>query len=185
MNWHEFFTYDAETGELFWKERPPSHFKRPGWATTFNRKCAGKSAIKKGHAAYKVVTFSINGKVFTQYAHRIIYEMHFGSLPNGVQIDHINGNKLDNRPCNLRSCSRSQNGMNVKGRRHSRSGLKGVAPSDKKWMAYIVIDGKMKCLGIFPTKGAAAVVHAKASLRHHGKFSVFYREQAAINAMRR
>lgn len=59
--------------------------------------------------------------------------------PKGKQIDHINGNRLDNRRENLRVCNRSQNAMNTEKRSTNKSGYKGVSLDGKsgKWVAHI------------------------------------------------
>jgi len=182
MNWKEYFEYVPETGDLVWAVRPPYHFNRPGWANTFNKKCAGKRATKLG-SIYKMVGFSVGAKIHTRYAHRVIWEMHHGVIPKGLEVDHINGDKQDNRIENMRLCNRSQNGSNrAKGNRAG-TNIRGVIKNGSGWLSHIwdASLGRTKSLGTFKSKGVAAVVHAKEHLKVHGKFSVFYRKQAAIN----
>jgi len=86
-------------------------------------------------------------------AHRLAWLYVHGSWPNG-QIDHINGDKLDNRIDNLRVATASQNKQNMrKARADSRSGLIGASWHSKsgKWRAAIQINGKKKHLGYFET----------------------------------
>ena len=79
--------------------------------------------------------------------------------PTGLDIDHINGNKLDNRIKNLRITTRSQNLQNQRiDRHHTKSGIRGVAwfSRDSKWRAYVNKDGKQHHLGYFESLEDAA-----------------------------
>lgn len=171
MNWHEYFTYDAGTGDLIWKERPMAHFRNEADFKRWNTRWAGKVSGNINAHGYRVCR--VGGKNY-RYA-RIIWEMHHGPIPDGMQIDHINGNRSDDRIVNHRCCTESQNYVNKL--RHSRtsSGLKGVYANKGGWCSKIKAHGKMLHLGTYGTKAEAAVVFAKASLRYHGKFSVYCR----------
>ncbi|WP_252233758.1 HNH endonuclease [Clostridium sp. ZS1] len=74
--------------------------------------------------------------------------------PSNKLIDHINGNKLDNRKCNLRIVNKSQNAMNSKKPKNNTSGVKGVYwdKRSKKWEASIQVNMKKKSLGYFKNK---------------------------------
>lgn len=74
------------------------------------------------------------------------------------EVDHINGDGLDNRRCNLRLCTRSQNMGNVKAYKNSSSRFKGVSWNkiNKNWRAYIRVNGKMLNLGSFKSEIEAA-----------------------------
>lgn len=89
------------------------------------------------------------------------------------QIDHINRNKLDNRKCNLRFCTNSQNKMNSKGYRMSSSKYKGVYfhKGNNKWCAEINFNNKQKYLGIFKIEKEAALVYNQAAIKYHGEFA--------------
>jgi len=93
--------------------------------------------------------------------------------PVGMDTDHINGNKLDNRKCNLRSCTHGQNVSNVAIRKDNTSGYKGVCwhKGSGKWHAYINIHGVRKHLGSFTGIKEASKAYARASRKYHGKFS--------------
>lgn len=90
-----------------------------------------------------------------------------------IEVDHINGNRLDNRKANLRLCSRSQNMMNVGKRANSKSGYKGVSWSTqrRKWAAMIWKDGKPINLGRFDCKHKAALAFNVAAMALHGEFA--------------
>lgn len=105
-------------------------------------------------------------------AHRFAWFLHYGEWPKG-QIDHINGNKADNRITNLRVASGSENLRNRGKPANNTSGYKGVSwiARYRKWQATIKFDGKNKYLGRFATREEAADAYGKAALQHHGEFA--------------
>lgn len=169
MNWHDYFTYDPTSGELRWKERPRSHFNSDhGWLTSKKRD-AGKRA--GGIANHGYSTVRVNYKPY--YSHRIAWEMANGPIPEGMQVDHIDMDRSNNRLSNLRVANNAQNNSNRGLQSNNTSGFKGVAwdPRRSKWVATIKINGKAKRLGRFATKGLAAVARAKATMRYQGQFA--------------
>lgn len=80
------------------------------------------------------------------FMHRIAWALMTGKWPDN-QIDHINGDRSDNRWCNLREANQKQNSANMKMRSSNKSGYKGVSPSKGRWAAFIHVDGKTKYLG--------------------------------------
>jgi hypothetical protein len=92
----------------------------------------------------------------TVYMHRV--------LCNGITVDHINGNSLDNTRANLRSATRSEQAMN----RKSRTGrAKGVVQRGRKYRAYV----GNAWLGTFPSEKEAAEAYNQAAEDKYGEFA--------------
>ncbi len=108
-----------------------------------------------------------NGKQKNISLHRFIM-----GFPDG-QVDHINGNGLDNRRCNLRVVSVSQNACNRRTPANNAHGLKGVGwdNSAGKFRARIMVNGKRVHLGHFETADTAYDAYAKAAAEMHGEFA--------------
>lgn len=88
-------------------------------------------------------------------------------------VDHINGDKLDNRKANLRVCSDTQNKRNSKISVRNKSGFKGVSQNTNSnlWRATITIEGKQKQLGYFNDKEKAAKAYNEAARKYFGEFA--------------
>ena len=141
------FTYDPLTGALV-------------------RKLTGntiKSVDGKGYfmLQYKGVAFK---------SHRIIWKMYYGYDPD--QVDHINGDRADNRLVNLRIATHGENCQNSKVRKHSHTGLKGVGYDSRRglWRARINVEGKKNWLGYFNSPEEAHAAYCKAAKELHGDF---------------
>lgn len=106
-------------------------------------------------------------------AHRIVWEMFNGQIPDGMEIDHIDRDSGNNRIENLRLASRVQNMQNTVAHKNNTSGVKNVSWSkqDGKWRVQIRHDGKYKWIGYFSILADAAKAAEKARAEFHGKFA--------------
>lgn len=111
----------------------------------------------------------------TIWMHRQILK----ALP-GLEVDHINGDKLDNRRCNLRLATPSENRHNARGRANA-SGCKGVHLIRKTglWEARITAFGKRHYLGHFRSMEEARDAYNAASLKYQGNYAYAAREAIA------
>jgi len=128
-----------------------------------------KWSLSNGYATRRLKR--LNGKQRDQKMHRFLM-----GEPKGKQIDHINGNKLDNRKSNLRICSIRQNRYNMPQRSDNKSGYKGVywCNQAKKWIARIRFENRLYYLGRFTDPKLAAFAYDKAALK-------FFKEFAFLN----
>jgi hypothetical protein len=160
---HRLFAYDPLTGKLTWKAHPHPQARRivPGMeAGTIRTRC-------------HYLAVGIRRDYF--YAHRIIWKIMTGNDPID-QIDHIDGDRLNNRWDNLRTATNSSNLWNSKLRADNSSGFKGVArhpsrASPKKWRAIITVSKKVHHIGWFATPEEAGAARAAAALRLHGEYA--------------
>jgi hypothetical protein len=115
----------------------------------------------KGYARSEIKTKSI-------LMHRYV----MGATDPKIQVDHIFGNKLDNRKSQLRFCTNQQNQFNKSKNKNNKSGYKGVywRSDRKRWVALISINGKDKRLGSFKNKLDAAIAYDNYAKEVHGEF---------------
>lgn len=147
---NDLFDYNPETGEL--KRRVPSPMARE---------------TERKATAYQQVR--IDGRSYR--AHRVIWLMVFGEIPEGMVIDHVNGDTNDNRLSNLRLAQPKDNNKNTDKPSHNTSGYKGVSKKKNGWRAYIVVENKQRHLGIFPTAVEAARKYDEVALEIFGPFA--------------
>lgn len=104
------------------------------------------------------------------YMHRVIMGVENN---NGVDVDHINGNSLDNRRCNLRVCTRSQNTMNKRKHKDGIQKYKGITfrKDNQKYQAQIMLNGKRITIGCFDTDIEAAKAYDNFARRYFGEFA--------------
>jgi len=166
INLNLLLTYDPDTGYLYWKERYYEDFPhlKSNNVDSFNTRCANKPALRCiGSGGYYV------GRVLTkQYlAHRVIWKMNNGDWPKH-QIDHIDGDKLNNRLCNLREASSRENSRNFPLGCNNKTGFFGVYQiKSGKWLARIQGDnGQQVHLGYFDTLEEAAQCRKEAEMKY-------------------
>lgn len=108
-----------------------------------------------------------------RYVGRKIIYMHreIMNAPNGMQVDHINGNGLDNRRVNLRICNSSQNQQNARKKKSASSQFKGVGRHGKKWRARICINYKKMYLGRYKSEFMAASAYDQKAVELFCEFA--------------
>ena len=161
---------DPETGRLYWRERTPdmlSHPKMP--ASSWNARYAGTEAF----ASISNTGYRFGGiKEHKERAHRIVFALYHGRWPVGP-VDHIDGNRLNNVPTNLREASNSENQWNRKRDCRSTSGFIGVSQIKKngRWRAFISVDRRQVFVGSFAKAEEAAKARDAAALAARGQFA--------------
>ena len=146
----ELFCYDSESGSITWAAR----------------RCGVKSGCEAGtkHLGYRRVRVDS----ILILAHRLAWAIHYGRWPS-EEIDHINQNKSDNRICNLREATHSNNMVN-RNFPKGKSGVTGVSKHKGGWQATIRVNGKGVHLGLFKTIEDAACVRAMAEKKEYAQF---------------
>jgi hypothetical protein len=158
---------------LRWKHRPREHFEVANPAAHawegWNAHYAGKPALTaQTEAGYRHGCLTFNGKTCTLYAHRVICALLHGRWPVN-EIDHINGNRSDNTPSNLREATHIENGQNNSLHSNNTSGFLGVRWDRRrnKWKAEITVSRRRRHLGYFETAEAASAAYIASKTRHH------------------
>lgn len=133
------------------------------------KECNGKKYLRNDISFYVDCT-KTKRKTIRTYFHRYIM-----SPGIGLEVDHINGNTLDNRRENLRICTHKQNIQNQKLRTDNTTGYKGVHYSERrhKYMACIRTNGKTIHMGGYETAEAAAAVYKAKALELFGEYANF------------
>ncbi len=157
----EFLNYNPETGEFVWRiyRSPKTH--------------AGKVAGYINAEGYRCI--AVAGKL--RPGQRLAWIYMYGEIPEGMWVDHINGDRSDNRLVNLRVCTPAENQRNRKTHtvgKHS-SKWKGVHWTKWGWVARIGVteNGKFRryALGTFGDEREAAEAYMFAALALHGDFA--------------
>lgn len=148
-------SYDRDTGLFIWRQ------------TLSSRACAGKEAGTPDLHGYKQIC--IDGKIYKSHRLAVFYETK--TWPK-MDIDHIDGNKSNNKISNLREVTKSQNQFNRPVSKNSKSGIKGVHMDGRgRWRAYIAANGKKISIGSFGKKEDAALAYRAFEQKLHGEFA--------------
>lgn len=152
IEFHKKLSYNSETGIFTWNKNV-SNMSIGDVAGTKN---------SNGH-----VQIRVDGKRI--FAHKLAWAFVYGEFPDGI-IDHINGIRDDNRICNLRIVTISENAHNQrKPHGRTKSGYLGVSwvSSRKKWQAGLAINGKYKFLGLFDDPKVAHEAYLSGKRIYH------------------
>lgn len=153
----EVIDYDDKTSKLYWKKNSSNPKMR-------------RSGLQAGTIVNGYLQISIDDIKYK--AHRLVWLFVHGEWPTG-DIDHINGDRLDNSISNLRVATLSQNGKNKSFFKNNTSGYKGVSfcKSRNSFEAKIKSDGKSIFLGRYISAEKAHEAYQKASNRLHGEYA--------------
>ena len=145
------FNYNPDTGELSY----------------INKSGRGKRKDKKVGciSTYGYLTVWVGGSVCQ--LHRVVWVYVYGQLPF-YGIDHINGDRLDNRILNLRDVDQSENTKNRRKSKNNTSGFNGVFWDNKlnKWRARVSVNKSIIYLGSFTNKDDAIAARIEANIKY-------------------
>jgi len=179
--------YDPSTGFLTWKPRTPDMFMTKAAedslrvCSCWNSKYAGKQAGSIDARGYVItsIKFCREGHRYSSIckAHRLAWLIMTGSWP-ALDIDHIDGNRLNNKWDNIRQANQSENSQNRIKRKDNTSGFVGVHRNHKnhKWVSRIFSRGKYTYLGEYDTPEEASKAYCEAKMTIH-TFQPTLREQ--------
>jgi len=154
----EYLQYDMETGWFYWK-KPSSDKSKVGSR-------AGRSRSVGG---YRQLTLLWR----TMYEHRLAWFYVHGEVPVDRPIDHINGNKWDNRISNLRLATPTENLANIRAKRDNVSGCKNVhwCTTKSRWIAKVKRAGRSIHIGTFRQYDEAVTAAKEARIKTFGAFA--------------
>jgi hypothetical protein len=160
---HKRLSYDPETGILYWKDVGSEFFNSLRGCNIFKKSYANTVAGGINGQGYRLLKY--NGKKVP--AHRIVWLMVNGDWPT-AHVDHINGDRLDNRIENLRVVENDENARNRRMPANNTSGVMGVTWSNVhgRWMSQITNRGSKKHLGLFDDFDEAVVARKAAEIRY-------------------
>lgn len=163
----EIYEYNPETGIFF---RRPDTSRSKWWNAKHEGQPAGWiSAHGRVNDTLPYLRLRIDGKSYFQ--HRCAWLYMTGEWPTN-EVDHVNGQGLDNRWTNLREATKTENAWNTGIRSNNTSGFKGVSWSKdrQKWVATITVNGKFRRIGRFDTIEEARAAYDAESAKQHGEF---------------
>ena len=150
----EWLEYNEDSGSFVWKKSPSNNVK--------------ENSVAGCNDGYGYISIRLRNKLHA--AHRLAWILFNGPIPNGMEIDHINGCRSDNRIANLRLVNRSENNQNQrKAKSNNKNGYLGVSLHKKSglYMSRIKINGVCKYLGYFKTPVAAHAAYIEEKRQIH------------------
>ena len=148
--------YRPKTGELVWRERIA--------------RCVHVGDIAGCRDDKGYITVGIHKRIYK--AHRLVWLIAYGEWPTGL-IDHIDGNKSNNRLDNLRLVNETGNAENVrKPNKRNQSGFMGVVFVNNRWRTSITAKNKTRYIGTFDTPEEAHQAYLKAKRQLHSACTI-------------
>jgi hypothetical protein len=154
----ELFVYEPTSGEL--------RHRVDKWAGEHRNVLSARAGDRAGWASSGgYLRVKVAGRTYG--VHRVAFLIVEGRWPS-AQLDHIDGDKNNNRMSNLREVDNRTNNENRRhAHRNSQSGLLGAFPHRKRWQSRIRVNGKLRNLGCFATAEEAHQAYLKAKREHH------------------
>lgn len=158
----EVLDYYPSTGMFIWKPRKAGE--------KFNTWAGRRAGCHKKGPSHDYIVIRINYQLYR--AHRLAWLWMTGEWPE-FEVDHRDGNGLNNKWRNLRIATSSQSKMNTRKRSDNTTGHKGVWFEKRRnqWIAEVWANGKKHQIGSFPTAEIAKSARDHAARRLHGKFA--------------
>jgi HNH endonuclease len=154
----ELLNYDKPTGVFTWRVARNGHVRAGDRAGNENK--------SRPDQPYRQIMIGLRN----YRSGRLAWFYVTGRWPK-KEIDHINGNPLDDAWGNLRLATSSQNKVNQKLRRDNKTGFKGVHKHGQRWYARAHIRGVYRHLGMFDTAEEASETYKKVTLAVHGEYA--------------
>lgn len=168
----ELLLYEPEAGLFKWAYRPEKYFRSPAYAKSWNDKHAGKVvAVFDNGRGYHII--AVSGQKLK--AHRVAWVLTHGKYPCG-SIDHIDGDRHNNKLSNLRDVSHAENMRNQRLSSKNKTGVAGVFWNGRNFEASIKYQQKKYHLGNFRDLDTATAVRKSAEMQfgfhaNHGRSS--------------
>jgi hypothetical protein len=170
MEWSKYFDFDHESGKLFWSTGIVT--ERSGRSAKASKRFVGKEAgiVAKRRGEPSRITVELGGMQLA--AHRIVWEMFVGKIPDGMVIDHIDRDPTNNRLSNLRLATIAQNNANNKVYKNNTSGTRGISwcRLTRKWIVQVRFNGKVVIMKRFASLQEAKEVQSKVAKETFGEF---------------
>ena len=133
------------------------------------RNRTGKVVVCSPSKHHRYLRIGIKGKAYS--LHRVIFLLAYGHLPEG--IDHIDGDRFNNRIENLRAANQSQNCLNRSVHKNNKNGHKNVhwQKNINKWAVMVTINRKRRTVGYFDDIEIANLLASEYRAKYHGEFA--------------
>lgn len=160
---------------LRWQTRPVSHFQNDRRFRQANARCAGKPAgtisfLSDG--SRHVGTINLGNDFYA--LSRIVFALAYGCDPGSKDVDHIDGDRSNNNPSNLRAVTHAQNCINRNHGKQAASGVAGVYWNQKlkRYLVFISANAQRVYLGCYADKEDAVTARREGEKRYHGEYAL-------------